>query len=73
MSALDSFDHLVGTQRKRCRHFDADHFRRLQVHDRYEFRRLFDRKVSRFRALATASTGQRLKPASLLQHEMLAK
>jgi hypothetical protein len=45
------FNHLVGALHQRWRHFDANHFRCLQINDRCEFRRLLDRKISGFRAL----------------------
>jgi hypothetical protein len=45
------FDHLVGAQQQRCRHFDAECLGGLEVHHQFELGRLFDRQVGRLRTL----------------------
>ena len=46
-----SFDHYVGGYEQLIGHGEAEHSRSLSVDDQFEFARLQDRQVGRFRAL----------------------
>src|SRR5262249_39563692 len=46
-----SFDHPVGAREESRRDVKTDSFRRLEIDDEFELRRLFDRQFSRFGAL----------------------
>jgi hypothetical protein len=41
------FDHLVGTDKQRLRHFHAENFGSLEIDDQIIFRRLHDRQIRR--------------------------
>src|SRR3954465_15318721 len=46
-----SFDHLVGAEKYRGRHSNAEQLRGLQIDHKLELGRLFDRQVRRLRTL----------------------
>src|ERR1044072_2311538 len=50
----NSFDHLVSAREQRCRHFEAERLRGLEIHYKFELRRRLHREVGRLLAAENA-------------------